>query len=148
MITIERMNNFSDQDLKDLAKLGHSLFDFDGQIDTKVLDFIISHPESHVQIVARSDGRIVGAATLSIVSGALVAGNNAYLQDFAVSSEIQNQGIGGRIWDEMITWCKENQVQRLEFTSRPAYTDAHKFYEKRGATIRETDAFKVDILNL
>jgi GNAT superfamily N-acetyltransferase len=145
MIEIERLESFTDQDIKDLAKLGDALFDFDGKIDARVLDFIVSHPDSHVQIVARSDGRIVGAATLSIVSGALVAGNNAYLQDFSVSSEIQGQGIGGKVWDEMILWCKENQVQRLEFTSRPAYANAHKFYEKRGATIRDTDAFKVDI---
>ena len=146
MIKIERMTSYTKRDLADLAKLMRELSaKFAGEIDSRILDEIVNSSE-RVQIVARDDetGRIVGAATLTKLIGP-AAGRAARLDDFVVDSAIRGAGLGAKIWDEMIRWCRENNLTRLEFTSRPERTAAHQFYLKHGAVIRETTQFRVEI---
>ena len=143
-VMVERLDYYSGQDLEDLGKLMHYLSDkFDGSpIDQNLIEDIIESPY-HDQLIARIEGRIVGAATMSIIMGA-GAGKKGYLNDFVVDPEYKKQGIGGKVWEEMIRWCEEYGVD-LEFTSSPNRLDAHDFYESHGAKIRETDNFHVSI---
>lgn len=141
MITIERLTTYTEQDAIDMGKLMPVLSEkFNDQpIDKGLLKEIIESP-FHEQIVARLDARIVGCATLSITMGG-GAGRKAYLEDFVVDPTIQGQGIGGRIWDEITKWCTEQDLN-LFFTSSADKEDAHRFYLKKGASIRDTTVFK------
>ena len=147
MVQIERLGDFTDKDLSDLSGLGAALNGSDPvHINPDNLRIICDNPDFYVQIIARSDDQsIVGSATLSLVMGGISAGKVAYLEDFAVSTKIQGQGIGGKIWDEIINWCKQKNVSSLEFTSKPSRVEAHAFYKKRGAGIRDTSAFRLKI---
>lgn len=141
MVTIERLASYSKQDAADIGKLMPTLsskFSAD-PVDEHLLQQIIASPD-HEQIVARLDGHIVGCATLSMTMG-VGAGRKAYLEDFVVDPTIQGQGIGSKLWDEIITWCTERKL-KLFFTSSPAKEAAHKFYLSRGATIRDTSVFQ------
>lgn len=140
-VVVERLAVYSEQDAIDMGKLMPVLSNkfSDGPIDKNLLREIIESP-SHEQIVARLDARIVGCATLSITMGVGV-GRKAYLEDFVVDPTIQGQGIGGKIWDEITKWCAEQDVN-LFFTSSAEKEDAHRFYLKKGAVIRDTTVFK------
>lgn len=141
MVTIERLASYSKQDAADMGKLMPVLSSkfSDKPVDKNLLEQIIASPD-HEQIVARLDGRIVGCATLSMTMG-VGAGRKAYLEDFVVDPNIQGQGIGSKIWDEVIAWCTERKL-KLFFTSSASKEAAHKFYLSRGATIRDTSVFQ------
>lgn len=143
-VIVERLDYYSGQDMEDLGKLMHYLSDkFDGSpINHHIIEEIIESPY-HDQLVARIEGRIVGAATMSIIMG-VGAGKKGYLNDFVTDPEFQKRGIGSKLWDEMVNWCNEFGVD-LEFTSNPSRAEAHDFYESHGAKVRDTDVFHVDL---
>lgn len=146
-VSIERLTYYSEEDAIQLGRLMPFLsqsFSND-PVSEDLLNIIISSPY-HDQLVARLEGRIVGAATLSLVIGA-AAGKKGYLEDFVTDPEVQGQGIGGKVWNEIMHWCEERGIN-LEFTSRPSREAAHSFYFSHGATVRDTTAFRVDIKDL
>jgi len=141
-ISIERLTAYSQKDAIDIGRLMPFLSQRmnDKPIDQKLLTQIIESPY-HEQIVARLNGKIVGAATLSIIMGPAV-GKQARLEGFVTDPEIRGRGIGSRIWDEILLWCNERDID-LEFTSNPSRAAAHRFYLTRGAEIRDTTTFHV-----
>lgn len=140
---ISRLTEYSEKDAKDLGRLMTYLSDRFGDqpVDRELLEAIISSPY-HEQLVARHQERIVGAATLSIVMG-VGAGKVGYLMDFVTDPEVRGQGVGKKLWAEMMSWCNENNV-RLTFTSRPERVAAHEFYLSNGAEIKDTTVFSVE----
>lgn len=143
--TTEELTRYSVEDATDIGRLLPYLSDaFDGSPTSKErLESIISS-SFHTQLVARSGNEIVGIATLSILLGA-GSGKSAWLEDFVVSPNVRGTGVADALWNAIIDWCKQQQVKSLNFTSRPSRVAAHHFYKKRGATIRETDSFRIRI---
>lgn len=143
-VEVERLSAYSDEDAAGLGRLKSFLSDrfTDVPVSRELLESIINSPD-HEQLVARIDSRIIGAATLSIVMG-MGAGKVAHLEDFVTDPAIQRQGVGDKVWAEIIIWCKERGVD-LEFTSNSNRVDAHKFYSKHDAHIRDTTVFHVDV---
>ena len=137
---VSRLTEYSEDDASELGTLMTHLSDkfIDRPIDKELLEAIIQSPY-HEQLVARFQGRIVGAATLSIVMGA-GAGRMGYLMDFVTDPDVRGQGLGKRLWADMMSWCSENDVN-LTFTSRPERAAAHEFYVRSGAEIRDTTVF-------
>jgi ribosomal protein S18 acetylase RimI-like enzyme len=143
-VEVERLSEYSDDDAAGLGRLMPFLSDrfTDEPIRRELLEAIISSP-NHEQLVARIESRIIGAATLSIVMG-IGAGQKAYLEDFVTDPAIQRQGVGDKVWLEMMNWCGERGID-LEFTSSSNRVEAHNFYFKHGAHVRDTTVFHVDV---
>lgn len=143
MFHIERLQVYSEQDAVELGLLRPYLSDGASSepVPEAHLTSIIASP-SHEQLVARMDEtrHIVGAATLSVISGALTK-QKGWLEDFVTDPTVEVRGIGSQIWNQMGVWCIEHNVD-LEFTSRESRTGAHDFYYNRGAETRDTTVFK------
>lgn len=145
ILHIERLRTYTPEDAADLGRLRPHLSS--GKSDEPVpeahLRHIIESPD-HEQLTARlgDSRRIVGAATLTIISGALTS-NKGWLEDFVTDPTVGVSGIGQLVWNEMGAWCIEHDID-LEFTSKPARIAAHNFYHKQGAKIRQTTVFKKD----
>jgi GNAT superfamily N-acetyltransferase len=141
-VIIERLATYTHKDAIGIGQLMPFLSQrmSDIPIAEELLTEIITSPY-HEQIVARLNGKIVGAATLSIIMGPAV-GKQARLEGFVTDPEIRGQGIGSSLWDEIVRWCNEHGVD-LEFTSSPSRKAAHDFYLARGAKIRDTTVFHV-----
>mgnify|MGYP001205311056 CR=1 FL=1 len=139
-LSVERLKVYTPEDAAGIGKLMPILSDeFSGDpIPEEHLRGIINSP-SHDQLVARAQGRIVGAATLSLIFGA-GAQRKAWLEDFVSDPESGIKGVGQSLWDEMLVWCSERDTG-LHFTSRASREAAHKFYLKNGAEIRDTTVF-------
>ena len=144
--TVEILTTFSSKDVTELGKLlPHLSQKFSGKpINHELLQIIIDSPFHEQFVVRNSDGKIIGAATLSIVIGS-GAGLNAQLEDFIVDPTIQHSGIGEKLWNAIMSWCTEKKLVTLKFTSKPTRTSAHAFYLKHGAIIRETSNFSKSI---
>lgn len=142
---VAELTHYSDQDAVDIGALLPHLSDkFDGQtIPKELLANIVSSP-FHAQFVVRSNDKVIGIATVSVILGA-GSGHSAWLEDFVVSPQARGTGAASALWDAMIDWCEEKQVKSLNFTSRSSRKAAHRFYEKHGAAIRDTSVFKKSI---
>ena len=144
--TIEVLAAYSSEDAAMMGSLLPYLSDkFDGApLDEGLLRDIISSPH-HDQLVARNtDGAIVGMATVSVVLGAGVT-RGAYLEDFVVHPDTQGMGVGGALWEAIISWCQEKGAKKLDFTSSPSKEAAQRFYLKHGAVVRDTNHFRKTI---
>ena len=112
-------------------------------IDESVMRAIIESPDRE-QFVARTeeDGKIVGSAVLNLIVSSV--GRKAWLDDFVTSSDpaVRGTGAGSAIWDDLIEWCDERNVS-LNFSSSNERADAHGFYLRRGAVIRNSSLFSV-----
>ena len=144
--TVERLREYHPDDAAGIGRLMPFLNDrLSGEpMDEDLLKAIVDSPY-HEQLVARLDGRIVGAATMNILMGP-GAKKEGYLEDFVTDPELRGLGIGEKIWQEMMQWCKEQGIA-LTFTSHPSREEAHRFYLKHGAEIRETTVFKIKNLS-
>ena len=146
-ITIELLTEYSAQDAAALGHLLSQLSDsFSGEpVDNQIINDIITSPY-HDQLVARdSNGNIIGTITVTLIMGAGIL-RKAWAEDFVVDPAVQGGGVGSRLWDALIIWCQDHQVDKLEFTSHPSKVAAQQFYAKRGAVIRETNLFHKKIM--
>lgn len=143
-VVVERLTEYSDEVAAGLGKLMPGLSErfSDEPIAEDLLRAIIDSP-SHEQLIARLNGKVVGAATMNLIMGP-GAGRKGELEDFVTDPDIRGKGIGDKVWQEMLVWCLENGVD-LDFTSHPSREAAHRFYKSHGAIVRETTVFHVDV---
>lgn len=149
MIEVKRIKEFSNELAAGLGKLMPALSSKmnDDPVPEQVIQRIVKS-DYHQLFVAYDGDQIVGAAVLSLVMGMdknFINGPNAYLESFVVDSNIQGKGIGSIIWDDMLAWCKEKSVNKMEFTSNAKRVSAHAFYAKKGAKIYETCFFQLPL---
>ena len=99
----------------------------------------------HDMLLAYDDeGKIIGIATLSIIMGPIVR-RVAYLEDFVTDSSVRGQGVGSALWDAILDWAKSKHCTELNFTSGHGREAAQAFYQKRGATIYDTNFFRLSL---
>ncbi len=141
---VERLTTYSPEDAAGIGQLMPQLSkSFSNEpIPEELLRTIIESPH-HEQLVARTPEKIIGAATLSIILGS-GAGKKAWLEDFVSDKNSGMRGVGQALWDEMLIWCSEKDAD-LHFTSRSSREDAHAFYLKQGAVIRDTTVFRKEV---
>jgi GNAT superfamily N-acetyltransferase len=143
-VSVERLTEFSEADAVGIGRLMPFLSEnISGEaMDEGLLKAIIDSPY-HDQLVARLNGIIVGAATMNLLMGP-GASREGYLEDFVTDPEVGRRGVGDKLWQGMLDWCTEHDVN-FSFTSRPSREAAHSFYEKHGAVVRDTTAFGVQV---
>lgn len=114
-----------------------------GEIPDSWFRDIITSPW-HDLLVAEEDGEIVGIAALSVIMGPGIR-KNAYLEDFVVNQNIRGKGIGSTLWQAMLDWAREKGCNRIEFTCGNGREAAQEFYKNHGATIYDTNFFRVEL---
>ena len=148
MIRIERLTGYDVRLAEDMGKLLMSLTTkYDGKaVEKEWIDWVVQSPWHDELVAFDEDGKLVGMATLSVVMGAKID-RNAYLEDFVVDAEARGKGIGGKMWEEMLKWGREKGCKRLEFTSsgKDMKCGAVRFYVHKGAEIRDTNFFRVEL---
>lgn len=120
--------------------------DYTGEpIPREWIEEVIESPW-HDVLLATDDGVVVGMASVSVVMGPLIS-YNAYLEDFVVSGVCQGKGIGSKLWEEILAWGRRKGCRKLEFTSsgKGKKQGAVEFYKTKGAEIRDTNAFSIEL---
>lgn len=121
-------------------------FDYDGApVSRESIEEIIESPW-HDILLAFDGDKLVGMASVSVVMGTLI-GRNECLEDFVVSSECQGKGVGSQLWEAILEWGRAKGCTRLNFTSsgKDKKKGAVGFYLSKGANIRDTNAFRVEL---
>ena len=145
-VKIEKLEKYTETTARELGVLMMSLSSrANGEpISQDLLQDIIDSPW-HDQLVATNDnGKIIGTATVSVVLG-VHAKKIAYLEDFVVDKDTQGMGVGSQLWEAIVDWGKQKSCVRLEFTSSDKRNGAINFYKKRGAELRDTNVFRLNL---
>lgn len=82
-------------------------------------------------LVAEYNGRIVGHCSVGLISGYQRYRHRAEVA-FAVLKEFWGIGIGGKMMESCIKWCKENYISQMELDVVTTNERAFKMYKSFG----------------
>jgi aminoglycoside 3-N-acetyltransferase I len=85
--------------------------------------------QSHFQaVVAKSDGEVVGGLTVYLLDQYHTANRLAYLYDVAVLQPYQRQGIGKKLLQHLLLYCKQAGIKEMYVQADNADEEALLFY--------------------
>lgn len=85
-------------------------------------------------VVAEASGEIIGylCGGISEKISYRKAGEYAELENMAVNDKFQRNGIGTRLVEEFLKWCKRNRIDYISVTASAKNIQAINFYRKMG----------------
>lgn len=92
--------------------------------------------EDGVVLLADDGGGPVGFCTAYLEFDSVRFGRRCWVEDMAVDPERRSEGIGKALLDAAKAWARERGATHLELDSGEARVDAHRFYEREGASSR------------
>jgi GNAT superfamily N-acetyltransferase len=87
-------------------------------------------------LLAEVDESIAGFCTIYHDINSVRFGRRAWVEDLAVDPDQRSQGVGKALLDAAKAWARERGATHLELDSAEARADAHRFYEREGASYR------------
>lgn len=88
--------------------------------------------DSCLYLSACDETRVVGFASLQILTSLRTAGRFGHLDELVVDEAFRGRGIGGRLLEALTSAARSRGCIRIEFNSGLQRTDTHRFYESRG----------------
>lgn len=115
-------------------KSGFGLF-FEAKVAREITDFLHGYNEERDGIwLAMSSNTIIGSV---IIDGKNATDEGAHLRWFIVSPENQNKGIGGKLIDKAIQFCKTKGYQKIFLWTFEGLEQARHLYDKKGFMLYE-----------
>jgi GNAT superfamily N-acetyltransferase len=94
-------------------------------------------------LVARVDGRIVGSATVGVITTPTWI--NAHVNDVVVLEGARGQGVGRELMEAAIQVARERGAQVVRLTSAERRGEAHRLYESLGFQHTGSRAYRLDL---
>lgn len=92
--------------------------------------------------IMRDDERIMGMLTLGHYTSP--TGRKVWVEDVVVSADYRGKGLGRRLINHAIEFCKENLSPcTLMLTSNPARIAANELYRTSGFEPKQTNVYKM-----
>ncbi|UNK70310.1 GNAT family N-acetyltransferase [Microbacterium sp. H1-D42] len=135
---VELLTSVDDDDASEIARLLAQL-SRTATFDRSRLESIIEHDATDL-IVARDNGRIVGAATL--VTFPLPSGLRGHVDDVVVDESMRGRGIARALLVRMTELATDRGLRTLDLTSRPSRESALRLYESAGFVRRDTNVLR------
>jgi GNAT superfamily N-acetyltransferase len=115
----------------------HSDFDlfFESKVATELSEFLNRFTPVHDGFwLAMMNDKIVGAVA---IDGNQAKTSGARLRWFIVAPEYQGRGVGQKLLEEAVTFCRRANIRRLYLHSFAGLDAARHVYEKFGFVLRE-----------
>lgn len=109
--------------------------------DRRVLSHVLSH-EATTLLLARIDGRVVGALTLVVYP--LLTGLRAHIDDVVVDQIDRGRGIGEALVRSALSEAERVGAHTVDLTSRPSREAAIRLYTRMGFVQRDSHLFRYD----
>lgn len=93
----------------------------------------IAAPHSTV-LVAEDGGALIAFCTAYLELNSVRFGQRCWVEDLAVDPERRSAGVGATLLSAAKDWARRAGASHLELDSGLARADAHRFYEREGAT--------------
>lgn len=82
-------------------------------------------------------GKTVGIATFFIYPVIRRGHYRGQLEEMVVTETMRGKGIGSKLIEPVIAYCKQNNIPTMRLNSGLEFTGAHAFYEKHGGKFTE-----------
>src|SRR6185369_12094048 len=111
---------------------------FEAKVATELAEFLGRFDARRDGVwIAQLDGKFVGAV---FIDGKDAQGEGARLRWFIVDPAYQGRGIGNRLMDAAISFCRQAGFKRVYLTTFAGLASARHLYEKYGFNVcREVD---------
>jgi GNAT superfamily N-acetyltransferase len=100
---------------------------------SNTLAWVVSHPESEVQVAVDALDRAVGVISMSHRPQLSVGGRIATIDEFVVTSSLRRHGIGTELLEKALSRAKMLGCKRVEIGAPPE-TGSRGYFQKRGFT--------------
>lgn len=120
-----------------------------GQLTTRSIEFteedykrLICRPDSRLFLLL-VEGRVEGMLTVG--SYASPTGTKAWIEDVVVDASLRGSGLGRRLVQHAIGFCKEEGISTVYLTSNPKRVAANALYQAVGFERKETNMYKMNL---
>jgi ribosomal protein S18 acetylase RimI-like enzyme len=139
-LDLERVSEVTDELVEAVRRLYPQLTGSpvpDAQAVARLLD------SGAIVLLARSDGAIVGMATLIIATA--LSGTTAHVEDVVVDAGVRGHGIGARLMNELIVIARTEGADEMTLTSHPKREAANRLYQRLGFEPGTTNYYALDL---
>ncbi len=143
MNKIIELNTLRDAQVKEVVQLMYEL-DPTITVTPEMVKKTVKAPGTHFIAVTAED-HIIGCASLCVFDSP--TGRKASIEDVVVASAYRGQHIGKQLMQHVIEHAKTLAPINLQLTSRPERVAANKLYQSLGFQKRETNAYRMEILD-
>lgn len=99
-----------------------------------------------VELVAVQEMQVLGYLALNRCIDTITGHSYFYVNYVCVKKEFQGQGVATKLFEEVFSICKKEDISYLELTSNPKRVAAHHLYHKLGFCQRETTVFRKELV--
>ncbi len=139
-VDIEVVQDVTGEVVEAFARLLPQLTGSAAAPDAQQLRTLVGWP-GHRLLVARVDGRIVGALTLAVVP--IPSGLRAWIEDVVVDDAARGRGVGAALAQEAIRLARADGARTVDLTSRPSREAANRLYERLGFQVRDSKVYRL-----
>ena len=72
-------------------------------------------------------------------------GTKAWIEDVVVDESLRGSGLGRRLVNRAIDYCREEGIDTVYLTSNPKRVAANALYQSVGFVRKETNMYKMDL---
>lgn len=142
---IKELHTLTEKQVHDLLLLMQEL-NSELKVSADMMRKVAASRHSHLFVLEKEDGSIVGTASLCIFESLL--GLNANVEDVVVLTPYRGQHWGRKLMEHLIDYARrELKEVNLYLTSRPQRLVANEMYRALGFERKETNVYKMAIEN-
>jgi ribosomal protein S18 acetylase RimI-like enzyme len=110
----------------------------------KLIQHLISHPDTGVQFVAEKEGKLLGFATLYFTFSTLQVKRAAILNDLFVTTEARGHKAGERLFEACLAYIRENDFANMTWETAKDNLIAQGLYNKMGGKLSEWLVYEIE----
>ena len=103
---------------------------------------LVASPSSKLFLLLRDD-EVVGMLTVGMYASP--TGTKAWIEDVVVDEALRGSGLGRRLVEHAIGYCREEGIDTVYLTSNPKRVAANALYQSVGFVRKETNMYKMDL---
>ncbi|MBV1852725.1 GNAT family N-acetyltransferase [Catellatospora tritici] len=139
-VDVEVLQEVDDEVVEAFGRLLPQLSRSAKPLDLDALATLVAWQGNHL-LIARVDGRIVGALTLVLFP--IPTGVRAWIEDVVVDEAARGAGVGAALTREAIRLARAAGAGTVDLTSRPSREAANRLYLRMGFQLRETNVYRL-----
>ena len=120
-----------------------------GQLTTRSIAFTaeeyahLLHSPSSKLFLLLCEGRVMGMLTVGMYASP--TGTKAWIEDVVVDESLRGSGLGRRLVNRAIDYCREEGIDTVYLTSNSKRVAANALYQSVGFVRKETNMYKMDL---
>ena len=126
---------FFTNEIDEVVELIKESFD----IDVNKQEFTLQ--DNQKILLLKDNNKVIGLSMITLKNDPFKNAKTYYLDYVCIKQEYRHKSLGRRMFEEVLKLAKENNINRIELTSRKDRIEARKMYLDYGMEIKDTDLF-------